>query len=518
VKISVVIPAYNEEKSIDTCLNYLVNQEEKPDEIIVVDNNCTDKTAEIAKKYGARVITEEKQGMIPARNKGYNSAQYEIIARTDADTHVPKNWIKLIKENFAKNKNLLGLSGPANFYNFPINDKLQYSQWENKAIFAFIKSQIKHDTLYGPNHAIRKSAWEKVKNEVCLDDKSVHEDVDLAIHLGRYGEIKIDPKLVVNTSFRRFKKPFNYFDYSRKLITTFRKHNLKVIAVPYNTTSYTYDGIGPIDVFWKEFRSNREIYSDTAIIYLPGWSLNPSSKSVEKLCKNLAEKLNIRTYALHTKPKNIQDDSLFFEAKALKKLIQELNPTIKKIVLITHSQGTVKTIHLAHMLSEDLNYEIKGIICITPVGLYKFSKRELQINFLGEAARTIYGSFKEILHKNRSATDLVKGVLSYVKNEIKERKLSLYAKRLRQQTHELASAHPMIVMKLQEIKSKIVFILADKDLVSSVPRIKKTLNETNMQNVRIFEEKNAIHGLPYLRTEVLTDVMADLVRDFLQTK
>ena len=51
MKVSVVIPVYNEEKYIKNCLESLMKQEEKPDEIIVVDNNCTDETINIVKKY-----------------------------------------------------------------------------------------------------------------------------------------------------------------------------------------------------------------------------------------------------------------------------------------------------------------------------------------------------------------------------------------------------------------------------------------------------------------------------------
>lgn len=518
MKVSVVIPTYNEEKGIAACLDCLVNQEEKPDEIILVDNNCSDKTAQIAKKYGVCVVTEEAQGMIPARNKGFNSAQYEIIARTDADTHVPKNWIKLIKENFEKNNNLVGLSGPASFYDLPVSGKLQYSQWENKAIFRFIKSRIKHDTLYGPNMVIKKSAWEKIKDEVCLDDKSVHEDTDLAIHLGKCGEIRIDPRLVVSTSFRRFRKPYNYLEYSRRLFRTFSRHNLTAFAHSYNTNTYLQHDSGPIDVLWKEFNPDQELHPDTTIIYLPGWSLNPSSKPVQKLCRKLAENLNIKVYALHTKPKNIKDNSLFYEAQAIKKLIQELNPIIKKIILITHSQGTIKTIHLAHMLDEDPGYETKGIICITPVGLYKISKRELEIKFLGEIVRALYGSVKEIAHKNKSTTDLVRSVASYVKNEIKEHKLFTYRKKINQQARELACAYPMIITELKDVKSKIAFILADKDYISSTNKIKKALNKADLRDIRILERKSTSHGLPYLQTDLLVDEITILVKDFLQVK
>lgn len=518
MKVSVVIPAYNEEKNIGICLDYIQSQEEKADEIIVVDNNSIDKTAEIAKKYGARVIEEKTQGMIAARNKGFSSAQYEIIARTDADALVPKNWIKLIKENYTKNKNLVGLSGPASFYDFPISKKLQYSQWQNKIIFAFIKSQIKHDTLYGPNMAISKSAWKKIENEVCLDNKLVHEDTDLAIHLGRIGDIKIDPRLIVDTSFRRYKKPYTYFEYSHRLLKTFWKHKLKKTYIySHNTTSYK-DEIGLIDVLWKEFKPDQEVLPNTAIIYLPGWSLNPSSKSVDKLCKKLTGNIGIRTYAIHTKPENIRDNSLFYETQAIKKLLQKLQPTIKRVFLIAHSQGTIKTIYLADMLWESLTCEIKGIICITPVGLYKLSKRELQIKFLGEIIKAIFGSFREILQEDKSTTELTMSIISYIKDEIRKQKFALYNRKISRQTYELANAHPIIMTKLRKINSKIAFILAEKDFVSSVSKIKDALNKANLKNIRIIEKKNANHGLPYLQTDVLVNEIEELIKFFLQTK
>src|SRR6266567_2953645 len=94
LRISVVIPVYNEEKYLGKCLDSLMRQNVKADEIIVVDNNSTDNSVAIAKKYPIRVVFEKTQGMIPARNHGFNEARYEIIARTDADTILPVNWIK----------------------------------------------------------------------------------------------------------------------------------------------------------------------------------------------------------------------------------------------------------------------------------------------------------------------------------------------------------------------------------------------------------------------------------------
>ena len=505
MKISVVIPAYNEEKHIGSCLEHFLKQEEKADEIIVVDNNSTDNTAKIANKYGAIVIREIKQGMIHARNTGFNSAKFEIIARTDADTYVPKNWIKIIKENFTKNKNLVGLSGTTHFYDFPIHNRLQHSQWQNKIIFAFIKSQIKHATLYGPNMAIQKKAWEKIKNEVCLDDTAVHEDTDLAIHLGRLGDIKIDPTLVSNTSFRRYKKPHTYIEYSHRLLKTFKKHNSKKHgATSHNTSSYHHD-IGLIDVLWKEFKSTNRMLEDAAIVYLPGWSLYPSSQPVEKLCQKIADTLHIQTYAIQTKPENIINNSLFYEGEAIRKLLPEIMPSVKKIVLITHSQGTIKTIHLAHLFQKTLSPVISGIILITPVGLYNLSRQALIAKFFGEILKTISESLAEIvtLKNTKSAFNLTSSVISYIKNEIRMQTPIMYSKRLNNEALELTKSHLATIDKLQKMRIPIFLILAQNDLVSSIKKIKEILNKSGIQDIHVSEIKQANHAMPYTQTDML---------------
>ena len=61
-RISVVIPCYNEEAAIGACLDALASQIPQPSEVIVVDNNCTDRTAEIAQSYGFVTVIQEKNG------------------------------------------------------------------------------------------------------------------------------------------------------------------------------------------------------------------------------------------------------------------------------------------------------------------------------------------------------------------------------------------------------------------------------------------------------------------------
>jgi len=222
MKVSVVIPVFNEEKLIVRCLTALENQTEKPFEIIVVDNNSTDKTVEIAKTFPTKIISEKKQGMIYARNAGFNYAKGDVIARIDADTVIPNTWIKEIKEHFETDPNLIALSGPTFFEDAKFNRLLIVEP----ALIASWKIIFGHDLLYGPNYAVGKKAWEKVKNTVCLNDKKVHEDFDMTIHLGRLkmGRIFFDKNFSVQVSERRWRETKSYWEYPLRYLKTIARH------------------------------------------------------------------------------------------------------------------------------------------------------------------------------------------------------------------------------------------------------------------------------------------------------
>ena len=82
---------------------------------------------------------------------------------------------------------------------------------------------------YEGNCAIRKSAWEEIKDSVCLDDKKVHEDLDLAIHIAPFGKILFINSLSVKTSVRRWKRPEAYIEYLYRGLTSIQRH--KQLAV-----------------------------------------------------------------------------------------------------------------------------------------------------------------------------------------------------------------------------------------------------------------------------------------------
>lgn len=227
MKISIVIPVYNEHKYISQCLESVSRLKRAPDEVIVVDNNCTDNSVELASKFPfVRIVKEKKQGMISARNAGFNAANGEIIARCDADTILPSNWTKRIIMNFAKS-NIDALTGPISYYDAPIKTTLLA-----RAYLDMMKPIHRGgETLVGPNMILTSAIWKKVKHKVCLNDKHVHEDIDLAYHIQEVGgKIKRDNRLVVGTSSRRIRKnPYSFFsEYPRRFMQTLLYHDKTV--------------------------------------------------------------------------------------------------------------------------------------------------------------------------------------------------------------------------------------------------------------------------------------------------
>nr|QNO41820.1 glycosyltransferase AglE [Methanosarcinales archaeon ANME-2c ERB4]QNO42776.1 glycosyltransferase AglE [Methanosarcinales archaeon ANME-2c ERB4] len=95
--VSVIVPAYNAEKTIKECVESLLNQDFPKDryEILVVDNNSNDRTKEIVKEYPVKLLEEKKiQSSYAARNKGIQNAKNKILVFIDSDCIATPQWVK----------------------------------------------------------------------------------------------------------------------------------------------------------------------------------------------------------------------------------------------------------------------------------------------------------------------------------------------------------------------------------------------------------------------------------------
>ena len=110
MKASIIIPAYNNEKTIQECLRACKQQTVKPLEIIVIDDGSTDRTMELAKSENVIVFSQKNSGPAKARNLGAEKSKGDILIFTDSDCVPEKNWLKEMLSPF-KDKEVVGVQG-----------------------------------------------------------------------------------------------------------------------------------------------------------------------------------------------------------------------------------------------------------------------------------------------------------------------------------------------------------------------------------------------------------------------
>lgn len=228
LKLTLVIPAYNESRHLKLCLDAVSLQTILPDEVIVVDNNSTDKTVEIAKKYSfVKVVSEKKQGIYFARNKGFNTARGEIIARIDADSIIPKNWVEHIKDFYADESHAdRAWTSAGYFYNLRMP---KVSGWFISQIaYRFNRLLMGHYILWGSTMAITQEQWKAVRPITCARN-DIHEDLDLAIHLHELGyKINYDSGINVAVYVRRvLADRHKLWDYLQLWPQTLKVHHMR---------------------------------------------------------------------------------------------------------------------------------------------------------------------------------------------------------------------------------------------------------------------------------------------------
>ncbi|HWP47161.1 MAG TPA: glycosyltransferase [Candidatus Limnocylindrales bacterium] len=104
IDVSIVVPFHNSERYLMECIEGLLSQDYPREryEIVMVDNNSTDASVRIVKRYPrVRLISEGRRGAYAARNRGVREAKGKIIAFTDSDCVPFKDWLQGIKEAMA---------------------------------------------------------------------------------------------------------------------------------------------------------------------------------------------------------------------------------------------------------------------------------------------------------------------------------------------------------------------------------------------------------------------------------
>jgi glycosyltransferase involved in cell wall biosynthesis len=131
-EVSVVIPAYNEQKYIlQTLQSLTANKTCKSVEIIVVNNNSADNTEELVRASGVICINEKTPGVTSARNAGLAAAKGKYILNADADSVYPEHWIEEMVNPLITNKEVCLTYGRYSFIPIGPTKRIIYFFYEN---------------------------------------------------------------------------------------------------------------------------------------------------------------------------------------------------------------------------------------------------------------------------------------------------------------------------------------------------------------------------------------------------
>lgn len=213
MKLSIALPAHNEEAFILGALRSLDAQEFAGDlEIIICLNACTDQTEEIVRDFASTsrwpvsIVREPRKGVGWARQTAFMRAQGEIIASADADAHYPPDWATRIVESFAQDPDLVQIYGPVRLRDFTGVRRWfwPYAHPVMNDFFTLLGRGLGWHNVIGSNFAVRRSAFLAVGG---FDTKlKALEDHEITRRLRRLGTVRYDSKLVVYASARRYNR------------------------------------------------------------------------------------------------------------------------------------------------------------------------------------------------------------------------------------------------------------------------------------------------------------------------
>ncbi|GAC1413931.1 MAG: hypothetical protein NVSMB66_6670 [Candidatus Doudnabacteria bacterium] len=211
MKISFVIPAYNEEAYIGKCLESILKATNKlsaSSEVIVVNNASTDRTKEIALSFqGVKVIDEPRKGITHARQAGFLASSGNLVANVDSDSILTPGWLEYVLYEFEQNPKLSVLSGPFIYYDLPVGINILVRFYYYLGYISYLLNRFVlrvGSLIQGGNFVLRRETLENIGG-YNLGLTFYGEDTDLAVRISKVGAAKFTFHLPMYSSGRRLK-------------------------------------------------------------------------------------------------------------------------------------------------------------------------------------------------------------------------------------------------------------------------------------------------------------------------
>jgi glycosyltransferase involved in cell wall biosynthesis len=274
--VSIVIPVYNEAAYLPACLDAIAAQTVKPLEVIVVDNNSIDDTASIARSYNFVTLHREKtQGVVHARDRGFNAARGKIIGRIDADTVIDPDWVATVQSIF-QDPAIDAVSGSAKYHDMSLSPLMNSIDLLIRTYLA--RSLGDEVAMQGANMAIRRTVWRSVRSQVCRAG-GMHEDFDLAIHTNQNGHrVVFDKSLVATIGARQLESSFeSYTKYILLSPRTYGIHGLISRRYMYPVCALALVCYIPLKILHRGYDKEKARFSIASLFELSESRVNPAT-------------------------------------------------------------------------------------------------------------------------------------------------------------------------------------------------------------------------------------------------
>lgn len=264
-KFSIIIPVYNVEKYIDSCLKSVMNQTFKDYEVIVVNDGTKDNSMDIVKKYDVKVIEQKNQGLSAARNTGVKHAKGDYLIFLDSDDSWNKDLLKELSKSIKNNPDVVRFQIQETYENSDDVKPFNEQSFEDKnGVEAFKIISSYHFIENAWCYAIRRDYYKK--NKFTFKVGTIHEDYGLtpliiikaekvnSIEYIGYNYLQRQGSIMSSTAYEKIQKRVgDMYEHYLFLISEIDKTKLE---------SKVFKSYAANNILLKLFELNKEDYKE----------------------------------------------------------------------------------------------------------------------------------------------------------------------------------------------------------------------------------------------------------------